>query len=314
MVLHNFYVSFRAVTPLLLIMSIGYFIKKRGMLDQHDVKKINRMAFNVMFPCMIFNAMYQSNYSEEINYKLVVLTVLLFFLSLGLGGLILRHVKGDAKLKGAMLQIIIRGNYMVLGFPALISLYGSESISRAAILVVIMIPLTNVFTVVELDIFKQQRITIKETALDVFKNPQIIASMLGIIAVLFQWRVPTFIESTISYLSGAGTPVALLTLGAAMDFRDIKKAKWNLFLCTAVRLLVIPGIGMFIGALLGIRGIDFMLIITFFACGAPTACYTMAMIMESDAEFTASSVAITSALCPFSMFLLIFISKTIGML
>lgn len=251
--LHNFYISFRAVAPLLFIMSIGYYIKRKGMLDQHDVKRINRMAFNIMFPCMIFNAMYQSNYSEEISYKLIVLTVFLFFLSLGLGGVLLKYVKGDAKLKGAMLQIIIRGNYMVLGFPALISLYGLESISRAAILVVIMIPLTNVFTVVELDIFKKRRITIRETVFDVFKNPQIIASMLGICSVLFQWKAPTFIESTVSYLSEAGTPVALLTLGASINFRDIKKEKWNLFLCTIIRLLVIPGIGMFIGALLGIR-------------------------------------------------------------
>ena len=43
--LSNFIISIEAVLPIIIMMGIGMLVRRAGMLDEHDVKKMNKVVF-----------------------------------------------------------------------------------------------------------------------------------------------------------------------------------------------------------------------------------------------------------------------------
>ena len=312
--LQNFYSSVSAVLPMIISIALGILLKNKKIIDDDTIKKVNLIAFNVFFPCMIFNSMYWIEDKNVINPKLFIIFTIVIIIALIIGLSTSLKAENDSKTRGAMLQIFLRSNFMVLGFPILRSLYGEEGIAVASLLIILVIPLTNILTVSELSIFGNGKLSFTRLFKDIFSNIQIMSSFAGLFAVLVDLKLPIAFENLITSFSNAGTPVALLMLGASINLNGIKEKKKDIAICTIMRLVILPLMAVVIGLLAGLRGMEYLMLIVFFAVASPTACYTLAMIMDSDYKFTANCVAISSAICPFTLFLFIFFSKCLHLM
>ena len=87
----------------------------------------------------------------------------------------------------------------------------------------------------------------------------------------------------------------------------------NLAICTAFRLLIYPGAALSLGALAGLRGPEFAVLISMFATPAAVSSFSMAAQMGGDPELAASAVTVTTLLSAATMFLWIFLFKSLGM-
>ena len=47
MIVQNFIIASEAVAPMFIIMAIGVFVRRRGMVTEGDVKRMNKLIFNV---------------------------------------------------------------------------------------------------------------------------------------------------------------------------------------------------------------------------------------------------------------------------
>ena len=56
--LSNFIIALEAVLPIFMIMGIGMLIRRKGLVDAHDVKKMNQTVFTVFFPVLMFSNLY----------------------------------------------------------------------------------------------------------------------------------------------------------------------------------------------------------------------------------------------------------------
>jgi predicted permease len=79
------------------------------------------------------------------------------------------------------------------------------------------------------------------------------------------------------------------------------------------RLLVFPAVGLIGGALMGFTGIKLLTLVAIFASPSAVTSFTMAQQMDSDYELAGNCVVFSSAISCFTMFLWIFVLKSMGL-
>ena len=310
----DFLFALNTVLPLLLLMTTGWFCRRIGLLNDSLVKGVNQLVFRVFLPVNLCYSVMNTPYDTKITG--------IAFLLIG-GGLILQflllfviipRIEKDRRKVGVMIQAMGRANYAFFGIPLVAMLFPGQDTSLAALLVTVTVPIYNLMSVIALSIWGEGEIKPGKIVLNILKNPLIISSLLGYALWLLRFQPPEFLKNTMNDLSKVATPLALFTLGGAIQFASAKAHMKQLMVVVPFKLFISPLVFMSICIACGMRGVA--LACAFIAFGAPTAVssYPMAQQMGGDGELAAECVAITSALCIFSTFLFVFAMKTMGLI
>ena len=68
--------ALNAVSPLFFSMAAGFLAQKAEILTRQDVPKINKVAFQVFLPCLLFYNVYTSDLSAAVRPKLILFAVI----------------------------------------------------------------------------------------------------------------------------------------------------------------------------------------------------------------------------------------------
>lgn len=215
--------------------------------------------------------------------------------------------------RGVMIQASFRSNFLLLGMPLLQELCPGADLATASIMLVIVVPCFNALAVVTLETFSRKQIDVRQILLGIARNPLIIASVIGLLTNFSGLHLPDCLENPVSQLGASASPVALLLLGAQFEVRDVRLHRRNLAVCAALRLLVYPAIALPLAALAGLRGPEFAVLISVFATPTAVSSFSMAAQMGGDPDLAASAVTVTTLLSAATMFLWIFLFKSLGM-
>lgn len=71
-----FLYSFNTVAPLILVVAVGFLLKKLRMVDDAFISKANKVCFQVAFPLQLFHNIYAADFGAEFRVKLVLFTLL----------------------------------------------------------------------------------------------------------------------------------------------------------------------------------------------------------------------------------------------
>ena len=311
--LSNFIVAFEAVAPMFIIRFLGAFIKKAGLITPEETKKFNRIIFICCFPPLMFSNLYGKELGDAVNMKLILFTVItvltLYFITV----LVVLKIEKNQRTRGAMIQAIYRSNFVIMGIPIVQNVFGRGELAVTAVLVTIIVPLYNIIAVITLEVFRGGKPSFREMIRDLAKNPIIIGALAGIIAILLHIKLPHAIEAPVNMLAEAATPVTLLLLGASFNFESISREKRNLIICIIGRLIIFPSVGLIGGMLMGFRGVALLTLVAIFASPSAITSYTMAQQMDSDYELAGNCVIFSSVISCLTMFIWIFILKSLGM-
>lgn len=309
----NFIVALEAVLPIFIIMAVGMLIRRRGLVDERDVKKLNKVAFTVFFPVLMFSNLYGKDISGSIDGRLIVFGVAAVLLVYGLAFAFVLRITQDPKKRGAMIQAIYRSNFMIMGIPVVANIFGAENMVLPSVMVTIIVPLYNVLAVITLEIFRGGRPDMLHILWQMAKNPLILGALAGVAAVMLDLHLPVALEKTVSSMAGVATPLAILTLGAFFDFGSIVKRQRDIVICVIGRLLVVPAIGLAAGIMLGFRDMALVTLIAIFASPCAVAGFPMAQEMDSDVELAGDAIVFSSLFAGFTMFFWIFVTKSLGL-
>ena len=311
--LSNFIVSIEAVLPMFLIMAVGVLIKKSGLIRPEEQKRFNKIVFICCFPPMMFMNLYGKNITEAFNARLIIYTVGILLTMYLLTILIVLKIEKNQKSRGAMIQAIYRSNFVIMGIPVVQNVFGRGDLAVTAVMVTIIVPIYNVLAVITLEVFRGGKPHLGTMLKDLAKNPIIIGAIAGIIAILFNIKLPVFLENPINMMGEAATPMTLLLLGASFSFDSVAKEKRNLIVCLVGRLILFPLIGLTGAILMGFRGVPLLTLVAMLAAPSAVTSYTMAQSMDSDYELAGNCVIFSSLFSCLTMFLWIFILKSMGM-
>lgn len=243
-----------AVAPIILMVVLGYFLKKIGWMNADFSKMANKLVFRAFMPVMLFVKIYSMQDLSGVDFGFiayaVVALLIVFFLSIPATIAVAR--KKDRR--GVLIQAIVRSGYSLIGIPLAESLYGEAGAAAATILSAAVIPLFNVLAVISLTAIGgdgEQKPSVKKIILDIVKNPLIlgIASALVCIGIRsifanagisFRLNQITPLFTVLQYLANLAIPLALLVLGAQFEFSAVAELKREIIFGTVCRTVIVP--------------------------------------------------------------------------
>ena len=305
-------ISANAVLPMCLVMALGYGTRRLGWIRREEISAINKIAFRIFLPCLLYYNVYCSDLSGSFDPLLMAYAVggVLLTFGLSLGYTLLTEKLPERR--GVMIQGMFRSNYVIMGIPVATALLGADQLGTVSILIAVVVPLVNMLAVVVLEVFRGQKPKPLHILGQIAKNPLVIGSVLGILTLAAGIRLPHILEQTIQNISAIASPLQLFLLGAFFQFSGLKTYRRELVTVSAAKLIVAPGLFLGLGALLGFRGVAFVSLIGVFASPTAVNSFTMAQQMGGDAELAGDIVVTTSAVSILTMFLWIFLFKSLG--
>lgn len=314
----NIIVSFNVIAPVFFLMVLGYLlVNYTSLADRNLTKQANAIVFKIFLPCMLFYNVYQSDIGAEIQSRiklcvwaaggLIILFVLLC--------LIVPKVVKQENQQGVVIQGIFRSNYVIFGVAVVQNMYGSKNTTTAAILSAILVPMYNFLAVVALSIFGEKRETDwKKIILDIVKNPLIISSLLGVIFSLLGIKLPTAVDTTVQDLAKLSTPIAFMILGGDLDFSKVKGNLKVSSVVLTIKLVILPLIMIPMVVMMGYRDADLLSALLAYQTPVAVSSYIMAQQAGADGQLAGQLVVFSSVLSIFTLFVTIFILRTMGML
>lgn len=311
--MENLMISANAVLPMCLVMALGYGTRRLGWLRREEISTINKIAFRIFLPCLLYYNIYCSDLSGSFDPLLMTYAVggVLLTFGLALGYTLLTEKLPERR--GVLIQGMFRSNYVIMGIPVATALLGADQLGTVSILIAVIVPLFNMLAVVVLEVFRGQKPKPLHILGQIAKNPLVIGSVLGILTLVAGIRLPHILEQTIQSVSAIASPLQLFLLGAFFQFSGLKTYRRELVTVSIAKLIVSPGLFLGLGALLGFRGVAFVSLIGIFASPTAVNSFTMAQQMGGDAELAGDIVVVTSAVSMLTMFLWVFLFKSLGM-
>ena len=198
--------------------------------------------------------------------------------------------------------------------PIVSGVFGQEGLGVVSIISAFVIPLYNMLSVAALETFSHGKMNVKKILKGIITNPLIIASLLGIVFLVFQIPLPQAVEETIVDMGQVATPLGLVSLGGFFKFSDTKRFLRQLVIIVVGRLLICPAIFLPIFIAMGFRDVELMALATMMGAPIAVSSFIMAQQQGADADLAGQSVAFTTLFSVFTMFLIIFGLKQMGLI
>ena len=315
-----FIFAVNAVLPIMLLVALGYVLKRIGFLPAAFAPVANKLVFRVLLPVMLFLNVYGVSATTSIGIGYILyatVTVLVFF---GLGNLLVVLVtKGNRR--APLLQSVFRSNFALIGIPLAEALYGAEGVAVAALLSAVTIPVYNVLAVLSFSIHSDKgRLDLGKILRDIAKNPLIIGVLTGAVFLLAKNTIPGFaveraapLYKTLSYLSGMATPLALITLGAQFEFSAVKGLRREIVTGVLCRLVIVPFLAIGIACLMRcFTGAHFAAFVALYASPVAVSSVPMTQELGGDSELAGQLVVWTTLVSALTIFLISFGLKSLG--
>lgn len=306
--------SLNATIPVFLVIAAGYILKRIGMLNGEFVKCANKFNFSVTLPVLLFVDLLATDIIGDFDLTYVlfcaVVTVVVF-VGLWIGA---RVFLKDKSLVGEFVQAGYRSSAAILGVAFIQNIYGDSGM--APVMIIGCVPLFNIFAVLALTFEgengKDSAEHIKQSLINIIKNPIIIAIAAGVFASLIKINFPEIIDKTLLSFAKMASPLALITIGAGFEEKKALSKIKPTVSAALIKLMVLPAVFLPLAVKLGFR--DQALVALIIMLGSPTtpSSYIMAKNMGHDGVLASSVVVATTLMSSVTLTLWIFIARYFG--
>ena len=312
--MQEFLVTLNIMLPLLIMLGIGWFLRRIGWMTEPVTQGMNKLVFRLFLPVLLFNNIRTMDVRSAPGPGFAA------YLFLGVLGiwllaqyLVPRFVH-DPRKQGVMVQGIFRTNFAILGIPLMEAMFGQSGMAAVTLALPVVIPLNNVLAVVSLASCSGQKPSAKKLLRDILTNPLIVASALGGLVLLLRIQLPSVVEKVCSQIGGIASPLSLLVLGASLRWQGVKDNRRELCWTVLLKQAVIPFVMLALAVLLGFRNEELGVMVILFGAPVAVSSYPMAEAMGGDGPLAASQVVLTTIFSMGTLFVLIYLGKLLCVL
>ena len=336
---HILWTAVNAVMPIILLIGVGYWLKRAGWINDNFIKVGKTLVFKLFLPCSLFVNIYNVSGIGAIPWSIVLYSVFMLVVVFGLGFLCAKLCTKDDRRKGVVWQCSFRSNFAIIGLPLASALGGSAGAAMSAVLSAFTIPTYNVLSIVALSTYVSQsgrkKRTIGQFILEVLRNPLTIGVLLGLGALVIRSaqdaifgevvfslkRDVEFAYDALSSLKAIASPLGLIVLGGQCEFSAVKGMKNEIITSTLCRIVIAPAIAI-LGAvllskftpLLSCGNPEYATLIALFGAPVSVSSAVVAAAMDNDEQLAAQLVVWTSLGSTFTIFLAVCIMMATGLL
>jgi hypothetical protein len=231
------------VLPIFLVIGLGLGLRRGGVLTDALVGALSRLVFFVFAPALLLRATATNPLDSSFDpAPLVIIAVVSLLVG---GGVYLLCFRCHPDRRGVIAQGAFRSNQVFIGLPVVVYALGQEAVQLVAVQVSVTVIIYNFLGAVFLILPQQGRSARSprvwsRTAVRVLRNPLILASALGIGYSLTGLPVPLALDRTLELLGRTAAPLALLTVGAGLEFERLRGDLGTTLAVTGVKTILYP--------------------------------------------------------------------------
>jgi len=291
------------VAPVFLLVALGYFVKRIGVINENFVEVTSRFVYSVSLPALVFINIVEIDLSEAIDFNQIIYIYSATLVSFFLIWLISIPFIKDGKNLSVFVQGAYRSNFAIVGFAIVSKLFGNFALGKAALVLAFILPLYNILAVIILTVplRKERKLNLKSTLFEIVLNPLIIAVVIGLVFSYFKIVIPSLINSTIGFLSELALPLALVGIGGSLNLQNIKKASGLAFTSSAIKVILVPVILTLGAYYFGFRELDLGIMFVLFASPTAIVSFIMAEAMGANSKLAGNIVLISTVASVFTI-------------
>jgi predicted permease len=253
------------------VIAVGYVVGRMGVGGPHAGYVLNRIAFFVTNPALLFTVLAQEDVRSVLSG--VGLAANIAAIVVGLVFLVLSRLFFPRPAARTTIGVLAASysNFNNIGIPVAVYVLGSAAYVAPVLLVQLIIFAPIALTV--LDVTSRGRVSARDIVLNPVRNPMIIASVAGVVVAACGWTLPAPVDSAFTLLGGAAVPLVLMAFGMSLHGSAPLKAtgaRAEVIVSTLFKVILMPAVGWAI-ARFGFQVTGHQLFVTVVLCALPAA-------------------------------------------
>lgn len=281
---------------LFIYMMLGFFLARKGVLDERAGKTFSWMVVNVANPALIIlpTINKETTLSPEQIWEALKLAVIMYVALIVIAKVITMFMRTSME-KNLYQMMMIFNNIAFMGFPIVAAAYGPDALLYSALFTLpfCMLIYTYGIVLITANGKKQEKLKLRS----IF-NIGVIAVIFALAMLFIKPDMPEFVITATKGVSNLTGPLSMMVIGislAGMKLKDVFCDK-TLWLFSFVKLLVIPIIGTLI--VIQLLDNDLLCHVCMVMLGTPVASMVvmLAQTYDADSELMSRGVALTTIL------------------
>lgn len=273
----------KQIAIMALLIAVGVVLRHKGFLSEQGTKDLGAILLRIIIPCVIIKSYIVPRTPERIQALALSagLALLGFLVAMALAYVVFGKRRRMENFAAAFC------NAGFIGIPLAQAAIGEEGVFYVAASVALL----NLFQwTYGVYIMADRRDAI--SARNVAKNPVVIGIIIGVVLFFTAVPVPEIVTSTLGYIAGMNTPVAMILMGtylAQLSWRELlDRRAWG---CVAMRLVVIPAVILLLFWLLPLGSAD-VAMAAFLAAATPVGANICVFAQQYGCDYKLSVVTV----------------------
>lgn len=231
------------------LLALGYFLNKRKILDTHINGGISSLMVNATNPALILSSISATGNSDQSDVmRLILFGALFYALLVLLAFLLVRLLRVPNQKRSTVQLLLVFSNTGFMAIPVVQTLYGDIAVFYCTIL---NLPFNFLIYSYGVYLLSKSSGSGKKLSFRQFLSPGIIASALALLIYFTDFRIPTVINDTFSFLGNITPPLSMLLLGSVLAEYPLS-SMWQdkrINLLLLIKLLLLPFLALFLTSL-----------------------------------------------------------------
>ncbi len=270
----------------------GHLICRHTALNRTVWQQVDSLVYFFLFPVLLFHSIVKSPLDLGAASGLIAGGWLVAAAGIGLS-YALPHLPGlgahlDRRDHAAAAQIGFRFNSFI-GLALAERLAGAQGLLLIAVLIGVCVPVFNMAAV-----WPMARHAERSFLREMLRNPLIIATASGLLANLLGFRMPGWLEPSVSRIGAASLVLGLMAAGAGMQLGSLAKAKLLAVSVITIKHLLLPLVAFAVSRLLALNEVQSTVLLAFSALPTASSAYVLAARMGYNGPMVAGLVTLST--------------------
>ncbi|MCO7125649.1 AEC family transporter [Sporolactobacillus shoreicorticis] len=215
--------SIQSVISIILMIGLGYFLKKFQWFDENFGKSISSLITKVALPASIFVSVlkYLSRHSLLQLSGSLIYPILAVIVSYLIAYALVKILKIRPGRRGIFMNAVVNANTIFIGLPLNIALFGDKSLPYFLIYYITNTVSTWAFGVYLISNDDPTKSSVKKEGRRGINwkkvlPPPLLGFIVGLVFLILNIPVPAFINSTLTYVGSIVTPLSLIYIGIVL--------------------------------------------------------------------------------------------------
>ncbi len=285
-----------ALAPVFLLILAGYVIKRTNLVADAFWSASEQITYYLFFPALVVHSIATTRIDASLALPIATVLIIGVAAAAGLAYAMRPILKLDGPAFASFYQASFRPNTYV-AIAAAVALFGKQGMALIAIGIVTVVPIVNILSVLAMVRHASPagaRNSWRRTIVRVAGNPLILACLVGFMINVSGFTLGPVIGPLLETMGRAALPLALMTVGAGLDLKAMRKAGTAVATVTAIKLAALPMTVLILSRIIGMEGASATISVLYASVPVSASSYILARQMGGNSELAAATITATT--------------------